>query len=138
MRKRTELINLDKIPSGTAQQRKMAVVKGRIMTYPSKTLEEARRIYARELKKLEKDDPYSGAIKLSIVFGYGTKEKKKIRQQWKTTKPDLDNIAKVFIDSLMHHGFIEEDSNIVQLSLTKHWDDHSYILFVLEEVENGC
>ena len=134
MRKRTELIQLDKIPSGTAQQRRVAYVNGRITSYPSKSLEEARRIYHKALSKLDKQEPYSGAIKLTLLFGYKTKDKKKIKNIWKTSRPDLDNIAKVFIDQLMKHEIIQEDSNIVQLSISKFWDERSYVLFELEEV----
>lgn len=138
MRKRTELLQLEKIPSGTAQQRRVAYVNGRIMSYPSKSLEEARRIYHKALSKLDKQAPYSGAIKLTILFTYKTKEKKRINGFWKTTRPDVDNLAKVFIDQLMHEGIIQEDSNIVQLNISKRWDTNSYIMFELEEVASGC
>lgn len=138
MRKRTELLQLEKIPSGTAQQRRYAFINGRAVNYPYKSLKQARKIYHEALSKLEKQETYDGAIKLNITFSYKTKEKKKILFFWKTTRPDLDNLAKVFIDQLVQHEFIVDDSNIVQLTLTKRWDTYSYVLFELEEVTDGC
>lgn len=135
MQKLTRLIELEKIPSGTSQQRKIAYVNGRVMSYPSKSLEEARKIYAYALRMAKKpSEPLSGAIKLSLVFLYGTKDKRKIKGIWKTTKGDVDNIAKVFIDSLVREGWLVDDANIVCLSVQKKWYESSKILFELEEV----
>lgn len=135
MRQTTQIIKLDSIPTGTAQQRKMAYRNGKVMSYPSKSLEKARRVYNVALRGCEKpSEPFAGAVKLTLGFHYGTKDKRKIQGIWKTTRPDCDNVAKVFVDSLVHHGWMVDDANIVQLSITKTWDTRSYVFMILEEV----
>lgn len=138
MRKIVEVMKLEEIPRGTAQQRKLSIVNGRAMSYPSKTLAHARAVYAYQFAKLGRPkEPFKGPCKLTLAFVFGTKEKKKIREHWKTTKPDCDNLAKVFIDALNHNGFLSDDNQISSLSVSKWWDSESKILFELEELTDG-
>lgn len=137
MRKITRLIELDKIPTGTAQQRKIAVNHGIVRSYPSKSLEATRRVYDIALKGAEVPlEAFGGAIRLTVSFIYGTSDKRKIRQGYKTTSPDLDNTLKPFQDALVRNHYLVEDSNVVQLNLQKRWGASSQILFILEELDS--
>lgn len=136
MRKITELIKLEQIPSGTAQQRKVAYMHGRVMSYPSKSLSKTRSVYAMALRGARKpSEPFTGAVKLSLSFLYATKDKRKQRAYWKTTRPDCDNLAKVFIDELVHEGWLVDDSIISSLTITKRWHTEAMILLEIEEVD---
>lgn len=136
MRKYTRLLEVEKIPTGTAQQRKIAITHGRVRSYPSKSLEETRRVYDIALKRSGvPPEPFSGAVKLTVSFIYGTSVKKNIRQGYKTTRPDLDNVLKPFQDALVRNGYLEEDSQVVQLDLQKRWGSSSQILLIMEELE---
>lgn len=138
MKKISHIFKLEEIPRGTAQQRKLAIVNGRAKSYPSKSLEHARSVYAYQFAKLGRpSEPLKGPCRLTLVFIFGTKDKKKIRDHWKTTKPDCDNLAKIFIDELNHYGAITDDNQISSLSVSKWWDSESKILFVLEELTDG-
>lgn len=130
--KRTVMIQLDQIPSGTAQQRKIAMNNGMIRSYPSKSLQRTRAIYDKALAPITPEH-LTGAIKLTLVFYYATSDKKKRQLEYKVTRPDCDNLAKVFIDSLMHHGWFEDDSQICTLSVSKRWSDRAMILMEIEE-----
>lgn len=136
MQKVTRIIYPEKIPSGTSQQRKIAVVNGKAMSYPSKTLKETWRIYTDALRLSERpSEAFSGACRISVSFEYGTSDKRKINGKYKVTKPDLDNLLKPFIDSLVRFGYLSDDSIIVQVSARKSWSDKTRIFFELEEVE---
>ena len=68
-------------------------------------------------------DPYGGQVltgplELRIVFVYAVKDKKKWLKP-KTSVPDIDNIAKPFIDCMTKTGFWKDDSQIVKLKLEK-------------------
>lgn len=134
----TRLLELEKIPSGTPQQRKNTYYRGKSWSYPSATLEKARNVYNKLLRNVEKPPkPLTGAIKLTLFFLYGTKDKKKIKKFWKDTKSDIDNISKIFIDSLVRNGFIEDDARVVLISAGKVWNENSRIFFCIEELEGG-
>lgn len=138
MRKITEVIKLDKIPSGTKQQRGTTIINGRAISYPKKSLEHARAVYAYAFSKLKKpSEPFKGPCKLTIAFIYGTTDKKKIRLHWKDTKPDYDNLAKVFTDALKNNGYIIDDNQISTATVSKWWEAESKILFELEELTDG-
>ena len=132
----TRIIYPEKIPSGTSQQRKIAVINGKRMSYPTKTLKETKRIYADALRRAERPpEAFRGACKISVSFEYGTSDKRKLKGKYKITKPDLDNMVKTFVDSLVNFGYLTDDSIIVNLSASKSWSDKTRILFILEEVE---
>ena len=41
--------------------------------------------------------------------------------QYKTTKPDVDNMAKLLIDVMTECGYWHDDGQVSQLLLTKYW-----------------
>lgn len=59
-----------------------------------------------------------GPLSLSLKFVYAVKDKKKWLQP-KTSVPDVDNIAKPFIDCMTKTGFWNDDSQIVKLKVEK-------------------
>ena len=134
-KKVTRVIYPEKIPSGTSQQRKLAIINGKATSYPSKTLTETRRIYASALKLAEMPlEPLGNACRISVSFMYETKDKRKLRGVYKSTKPDLDNLLKPFLDSLVKFNYLNDDSIIVQISANKKWSEKTMILFEIEEV----
>lgn len=131
----TRIIYPEKIPSGTSQQRKLTIINGKPTSYPSKTLKDTWRIYADALRGAEMPlEPLGNACKISVSFQYETHDKKKLRGVYKTSKSDLDNLLKPFIDSLVKFGYLKDDSIIVQISANKKWAEKTRILFELEEV----
>lgn len=70
-----------------------------------------------------KEPPYKGPVTLSVSFYFTrpkskTYKKKKNLLEFKTTKPDLDNLIKIIMDSLS--GIIyRDDAQIVMLSAKK-------------------
>lgn len=115
-------VHMDKIPSGTAQERQYAYNPRlrRVMTYPSKSYKEAKAIYRKALKQFAPVVPYKAPISLKIGLNYPTKDKKKI-DNFKTTKPDGDNLLKVIKDVMNELNYFEDDANVAIEEISRWW-----------------
>ena len=72
-------------------------------------------------------------IKLSVTFYYAIKQKKKW-WQWKTTRPDLDNLLKGLQDYMTKLGYYADDSQICWLEIKKFYSDKNIIEIEIEEI----
>lgn len=91
------------------------------------------------LKQNAPAQPFVGAIEVSIelVYPWRSGERKHIRAQKqipKTTKPDLDNLSKQFLDFLQKHGYFMNDSQVSCLILRKFWGDDPGIKISLKNI----
>lgn len=90
----------------------------------------------QEAKKLE------GEIEAKIVAMYPisksmTKKNRKLVDEGKlhpTKKPDLDNVAKIILDSLNKIAF-DDDSQVTRLIVEKHYSDNPRVEVILIERE---
>ena len=86
--------------------------------------------------------PFEGATKVEVdlVFPWRKSEpkyKKALGRVPMTTKPDLDNLSKMILDSLAEANFFAGgDQQVNKLTLEKSWGDEVGITIVLED-ENG-
>lgn len=54
--------------------------------------------------------------------------------EWKTTKPDADNVVKTILDCLVTAGYIEADQKIADLRVMKlEWDKGGFTEVMLDE-----
>ena len=112
------ILTMEQIPKGTAQQKRY---NGRTRVYfKSQRLQQTEDFYLNELRAYAPTSPITGAVSLSIDFDYFTPTKKK-RGTWKTTRPDVDNIAKLLIDCMTKLGFWVDDSQVARLRVSKHY-----------------
>lgn len=114
-------IKLNKPPTGTAQQKGASVIHGKIHFYEKACVTAQRDIYRLAIRKYAPEFPLDGPITLKIAFIYPELKTKKLKDRWEwvTTKPDLDNLVKLFIDALADEGFFRDDSQIASLHLMK-------------------
>lgn len=108
-------------PTKTAQQKGLRVVRGHAQFYEKKEVSEAKALLKDQLLQYVPDEPYHGALMVGVTWAFGTKEKKKIRGEFRTTRPDLDNLFKGLADCLTDLGFWDDDSLIAELCLRKIW-----------------
>lgn len=80
--------------------------------------------------KEEFGDESLSPLKLSILFTYEGNYAK-----FKTTKPDLDNMEKCFIDAMQKIGFFKNDAQIVEKHTRKGFNTYCGIGFELRELE---
>ena len=112
------ILHFDQIPAGTAQQKRYDGRSKRF--FKSKTLQQTEDAYMSQLFEYRPQQPLQGAVSLHIEFMYSIKDKKK-KGKWKTSKPDVDNVAKLLIDCMTRCGFWVDDSQVVILRLAKRY-----------------
>lgn len=108
-------------PTKTAQQKGLRVVRGHAQFYEKKEVSEAKALLKDQLLQYVPDEPYHGALMVGVTWAFGTKEKRKIREEYRTTRPDLDNLFKGLADCLTDLGFWDDDSLITEVCLRKIW-----------------
>lgn len=115
-------IPMDRIPSGTSQERKYAFnpKTRRIMSYPSSACKAAKATYRRAFKPYKPNELFKAPICLEVMLFYPTKDKKK-QGTLKTTRPDGDNLLKVIKDVLNELDFFEDDAHIAKESIVRRW-----------------
>lgn len=108
-------------PTRTAQQKGVRIVGGHAQFYEKKEVSEAKAVLKDALLEFVPDDPIKGAVSISVTWAFSTTVRKKLEQEFRTTRPDLDNLFKGLADCLTDLGFWDDDSQIVNLSLRKLW-----------------
>lgn len=105
----------------TAQQKGASIINRQIHFYEKEKVRAQRREYQILLKPFVPSDPIEGPLVLDIQFLYPERKSKKMKTaiEPRIEAPDLDNVAKLFIDALADMKFFWNDSQIVDLHLTK-------------------
>ncbi len=87
------------------------------------------------------ETPFDGPLKLEVIYsfnwlkGHSSKDKEK-GSIYKATKPDVDNLVKVFMDALEGANFITNDSRFAVMILQKQYADWSGIKYRICELNN--
>lgn len=127
-------IHLKKIPTVTHQMQRITVHGGRPQVYEDAALADARQLFCAHLAQHAPEKPLDGPLSLTTSWLYGTTSKKKAGT-WKTTKPDTDNLIKLFKDCMGRVGYFDDDAQIVIESTAKMWDTRSKIVVVLYQLD---
>lgn len=138
-------LHFETMPKGTAQQKGVYIRNGKPRFYEKGNTEEARRLFTMALKEHRPARPSEKPVKLTLWFAFDTKNKKLWgrdaedgqepwqNREYKATRPDVDNIAKLFIDC-MNGLFFKDDSQIVELRLIKTYAESAVVAVAWEEV----
>lgn len=122
-------IDIDGEPDRVTAQEKGETVKAvvingrrqyRVQHYEKPQVSAAKNKLAWQLKPFKPKEPISGPIAVHISWYFPT-DKKKDFYQPKTTKPDVDNMAKGLLDVMTHMGFWKDDNQVCRLTLMKFW-----------------
>jgi len=86
---------------------------------PRKTILAKRVASLHMQNEFDRKKPYSKPIKVSMEFVFKKTKKDTSKERvWKSVKPDIDNLAKLYLDS--GNGILWEDDNIIcELHLKK-------------------
>ena len=111
---------LDIAPSTvTAQQHKVAVIKGKPRFYEGNDLKAAKALFMWQLRQHAPAEPLNGAIELTVDWIFATKSHRE--GEWRVTRPDTDNLQKLFKDCMTKSGFWNDDSQVCVETVTKRW-----------------
>jgi len=107
----------------TPKGRPKVAMRGRFPTvYTPKETREAEDEFMAQALKSKPEAPLEGPLSVSISF-FKIKPKSMPKRiiHW-TTKPDIDNLAKLVLDAL-DKVFFQDDSQIVELICSKQYDE---------------
>lgn len=111
-------------PTTTYQQLKISTKNKRIYKSPESV--DAYMKLRAYLSKHVPEEPLEGPLELTTVWYFPGKEIK-----FKTTRPDCDNINKMFQDAMADLGFFKNDAEISCLCVSKVEVGIGYGIFVL-------
>ena len=126
---------MKKIPTTTHQQKQVHVVKGKPIFYEPNDLRQARMTLMDNLARFCPPKPIEGMVKLGVKWQFPLKNHEE--NEYKTTKPDLDNLVKLLQDCMTQLGFWEDDRYVVSLHTEKTYNELSGIYIQIEGDEGG-
>ncbi len=126
-----------KIPSVTHQQKRVTVRNGKPVVYEDQRLKDARAKFMAYLKAHAPAEPMQGPVYLRTMWLY-PETKTHPAGTYKTTKPDTDNLLKLFKDCMTAVGFWKDDAQVCCEYTVKMYNSLTGILVeVSDEFEEG-
>ena len=121
-------------PTVTAQMRRVTVRDGKPMFYKTRALKEAKALFIGELLFYRPENPMTGPIRLHVSWAFPTKTHK--TGEWRTTRPDTDNLQKLLKDCMTEVGFWHDDAQVCVECISKIWSrDKTGIFIIVEQIE---
>lgn len=125
---------MKKIPTTTHQQKKIAVKNGKPQVYEPERLKVAREKFLLLLAQHVPPNMYTEAVRLTVKWCF-PRIKKSYNGQYKTTKPDTDNLQKLLKDCMTKLGYWKDDALVASEIVEKFWADTVGIYIRIEELE---
>lgn len=109
-------------PTVTAQEKKIVVFKGKPHIYEPENVKSAKEELKKHLKPFVPEVPFAGPLKLIVnwLFPRGTKHK---HMEYRSTKPDTDNLEKLLKDCMTQLHFWKDDAQVAIEHVEKVWSD---------------
>ena len=119
-------------PTITHQQHKVKTVNGKPVFYDPPELKDARQKLTANLIPNIPEQPFMTAVRLTTKWLFPKGQHK--NGEWKTTKPDTDNMIKLLKDCMTVCRFWKDDALIVSEITEKFWADIPGIYVRIEEL----
>jgi len=124
---------MQKIPTTTHQQKKVTVRGGKPHFYEPQSLKEARSLFTELLSPYTPEEQIDGPIRLTVKWLF-PKIKKATHGQYKTTKPDTDNLQKLLKDCMTDLEYWKDDAQVASEIVEKFWSDTVGIYVKVEKL----
>jgi Holliday junction resolvase RusA-like endonuclease len=120
-------------PTVTHQEKAVRVVKGKPVFYEPAELKDARAKLTAHLAQHVPAVKYTSGIRLIVkwCFNRGSKHSE---GEWKTTKPDTDNLQKLLKDVMTKLGYWADDALVCSEITEKFWSEIPGIFIRIEHV----
>lgn len=122
-----------KLLTKTFQAKKITVRNGKAVIYTPPELKEIQSKYIAYLSKHAPEKPLEGAVQLSTIWCFPA-DKHHTNGNYKTTKPDTDNLVKMLKDCMTQCGFWKDDAQVAVELITKRYNDVEGILICAKEI----
>ena len=128
-----------KPPTVTHQEKAVHVVNGKPVHYEPDRLKAARSKLMAYLGQHAPVAPLRGAIRLCVKWCFPVTGKHE-DGQWKTTRPDTDNLQKLLKDCMTDLGYWKDDAQVASEIVEKFWSKVPGIYVNVLELEDtyGC
>lgn len=120
-------------PTVTAQEHKVAVIKGKPVVYDTPEIKKAKLKLIGHLSKHKPPQTITTACGLLVTWCFPITGKH-YNGEYKYTKPDTDNLQKLLKDCMTNCGFWEDDALVVSEIVKKFWADRPGIYIEVWEV----
>ena len=131
-------------PTITQQEHEFKVVRGRVVVYDPPRLKDARQkfmsLLAREAERAQHVEdgepllPLEGPVRLVTKWLFEVDDEHE-DGQWKTTKPDTDNLIKLFKDCMTRTGWWYDDAQVCSEITEKFYADRPGIYVRVERIQ---
>lgn len=125
-------------PTVTAQEHKTTRRNGKTVFYDPPELKDARAKLSAALAQHRPDKPYTVGVRLVVKWLFPIRGKSHKHGDYKTTRPDTDNLQKLLKDCMTKCGFWKDDALVASEICEKFWVDVPGIWIHIEELENGA
>lgn len=117
-------------PSCTYQEKQVSVVRGKPVFYMPPELKVAKQKLEAYLGQHIPEQEYDGAVRLIVrwLFPRGKHED----GEYKTTRPDTDNLQKMLKDIMTELHYWKDDALVVSELVEKFWAEHPGIYIRIE------
>ena len=123
-------------PTATHQEKQVRVVKGKPIFYEPAALKVARAKLMVHLAKYKPVEPLEGALQLVCKWCFPLDKGGRHRDgEYKTSKPDTDNLQKLLRDCMTAEHFWTDDALVCSEIAEKFWADTPGIWIHIEPVE---
>lgn len=124
-------------PTVTAQEHKVTMIGDKPHIYDPPEIKDARQKLAAHFSRHVPHEPYTSGVRLIVKWCFRAKGKHR-DGDWRTTKPDTDNLQKLLKDVMTSLGFWKDDALVCSELCEKFWADVPGIYVSIEEVgKNG-
>ena len=127
---------MKKIPTITDQQKKISVRYGKPVIYKPERLKKAQDDFEALLARHVPQEKYTGGVRLIVKWLFPITGKHR-NGEYKTTRPDTDNLIKLFKDCMTRVGFWTDDALVCSEINEKFYSDTVGIFVRIEEVNHG-
>ena len=121
-------------PTITHQEHKIAVKNGKPVFYDPPELKTARLKLTDHLAQFKPDQKMDGPIMLMVKWCFPISGKHR-DGEWKTSRPDTDNLQKLLKDCMTQVGFWADDAQVASEMIEKFWANVPGIYIRAEVIE---
>lgn len=119
-------------PTVTHQEKKITTVNGRAHFYEGPKLKDARQKLTAYLSGHAPATPYTSAVRLVTKWLFPRGSHK--NGEWRTSKPDTDNLQKLLKDVMTALHFWKDDALVCSELCEKFWADLPGLYIYIEEL----
>lgn len=120
-------------PTKTHQEKQVRVVNGKPVFYEPADLQAVRSKLTAHLGKYVPDKKYTGPVRLTTWWCFPIKGKHE-DGEYKTSKPDTDNLVKMLKDVMTESGFWKDDAQVASEVIEKYWAEKPGIYVKVESL----